>query len=101
MILSEAKSLLTANPVFALLTDGQQNAAVDNAIQRIVSLRNSLNKEDYSIDTAGTATVITNILTSGTTAERLALALTPDDVGFQFFDTDLNSIYTWNGTEWV
>ena len=36
---------------------------------------------------------------SGTTAERPTL--TTDDVGFEYFDTDIDSPIWWNGSEWV
>jgi len=35
-----------------------------------------------------------------TTAERLALAPTSGDVAFMVYDTDINVLFTWNGTTW-
>lgn len=38
----------------------------------------------------------------GPTASRLALAatLTPEDRGLQFYDTDLNTLFSWDGSAW-
>ena len=45
------KTSLSINPVFNNQSDIQQNALINTAVQRVCSLRNSLNKEDYQADT--------------------------------------------------
>src|SRR5574338_467060 len=42
---------------------------------------------------------ITSYRHKGTTAQRPTL--TAYDVGYEYFDTDLNSPYWWNGSSWV
>lgn len=49
------------------------------------------------IENKGTSTA--SYRTKGTTAQRPTLNLYDD--GFQYFDTDLESPFWWNGTEWV
>lgn len=38
---------------------------------------------------------------SGTTATRTALVMVAEQVGFQYFDTDLEKMVVWSGTAWV
>ena len=45
------KFILNSNAIFSRLSDAQKNAVMDTAVQRVCSYRNSLNKEDYQIDT--------------------------------------------------
>lgn len=42
---------------------------------------------------------ITSYRTKGTTAQRPTLTIY--DAGFEYFDTDLDSPFWWNGSEWV
>ena len=42
---------LEVNAIFNALTDAQKNAIMDNAVQKVATLRNSLNREDYQADT--------------------------------------------------
>lgn len=54
----------------------------------------------YSSADVGQSTAISyGVRTWGTTAERPTL--TSNDVGFEYYDTDINSPVWWNGTEWI
>lgn len=41
------------------------------------------------------------LITKGTTAERPTLDDSEEYIGFEYFDTDINSPIWWSGTEWV
>lgn len=42
---------LSVDPIFNALTTAQKNQLIDEAVQKIASLRNSLGKEDFKFDT--------------------------------------------------
>lgn len=47
------KLLLESDAVFNRLSDSQQNALIDTAVQNIAAYRNSLSKTDYDFNTVG------------------------------------------------
>lgn len=49
---------LGIDPIFAALTSAQKNQLIDEAVQRVASLRNSLGKEDYKFDSSDIADII-------------------------------------------
>ena len=56
---SNFKLLLESDSVFNKLSDSQQNALIDTAVQRIAAYRNSLSKTDYDFNTVGNPDIST------------------------------------------
>lgn len=55
--LSTIRTLLSENSVFDSLSETAQNAIINNSVQKIASLRNSLGLDDYNFDTASAGSV--------------------------------------------
>lgn len=49
---------LGIDPIFSALTTAQKNQLIDEAVQKVASLRNSLGKEDYKFDTTNLADIL-------------------------------------------
>lgn len=105
--LAQAKSLLSIDPLFSTLADAVKTVFINTAVQKVCSLRNRENKIDYVAYTSSGDAATPEALTSGevlkgTTVERIAhgltLTLTSQVI---WIDTTANTVYGWNGTEWV
>lgn len=107
MTLAQAKSLLSIDPLFNTLSSADKTVFINVAAQKVCSFRNSLKKEDYSAYTAAADVITDEIISSGgvikgTTAERLAYGAGLDSSSqIVWIDTTENTVYGWNGTEWV
>lgn len=53
------RDVLSANKIFDSLVEADQNTIINNAVQQVASLRNSLGLDDYDFDTASAGSVFT------------------------------------------
>lgn len=105
--LAQAKSLLSIDPVFNTLSSADKTVFINVAAQKVCNLRNQNNKEDYSAFTAAADIITDQIISTGgvikgTSVERIAYGAGLDaNSQIIWIDTTENTVYGWNGTEWV
>lgn len=102
--LAQAKSLLSADPLFNTLSSSEKTVFINLAVQKVCSLRNQENKEDYTTYMAEADTIDISVtqIQKGTTAERVAYGLLLNiNSKTIWIDTTENTVYGWNGTEWI